>query len=42
MPGRLCSGGTLLELAEFKKHNERPDERTEEELDKWVETFPAT
>jgi hypothetical protein len=37
----LCSEGTLLELVEFNEHNVGPDELTDEELDKWVETFPA-
>jgi len=27
----LCSDGTLLELVRFKKHNEGPDELTDEE-----------
>jgi hypothetical protein len=37
----LCSDGTLLELVEFKKHNEGSDQLADDELDKWVETFPA-
>ncbi len=36
---RLCSDGTLLELVEFNKHHEGPDELTDEELDRWVESF---
>jgi hypothetical protein len=36
----LCSGGSVMELVEFQKHNEGPDELTNEELDRWVETFP--
>ena len=36
----LCSGGNLMELVEFQKHNEGPDELTDEELDRWVENFP--
>jgi hypothetical protein len=38
---RRCPEGTLLELVEFNEHNEGSDELTDEELDTWVETFPA-
>ena len=37
----LCSDGTLLEMACFNKHNEGPAELTDEELDRWVESFPV-
>jgi hypothetical protein len=36
-----CSDGTLLELVEFNEHNEESDELTDEELDRWVESFPV-
>lgn len=36
----LCSDGTLLEMVEFGKHNEGPDDLTDEELDRWVGSFP--
>jgi hypothetical protein len=28
-------------MIEFNKHNEGPDELTDEELDRWVESFPV-
>jgi hypothetical protein len=34
-----CSDGTLLELVEVNKHNEGPDDLTDEELDKFVQSF---
>ena len=37
----LRADGTLLELLWFKKHNEEPDELTDEELDRWVEKLPG-
>lgn len=37
----LCSDGTLLEVVRFNKRNKGPDELTNEELDKWVESFPV-
>ncbi len=36
----LYSDGTLLEMVQINKHNEGPDELTDEELDRWVESFP--
>jgi hypothetical protein len=36
----MCSDGTLLEVVQFQKHDEGPDEPTEEELNTWVERFP--
>ncbi len=36
----LWADGTLLEMVQFNKYNERPDELTDEELDRWVESFP--
>ena len=35
----MCSDGTLLEVVDFKKHNEGPDELTDEELNRWLESF---
>ena len=37
----LWPDGTLFELVEFNRHNDGPDELTDEELDRWVETFPV-
>ena len=37
----LWSDGTLFEMVEFNRHNEGPDELTDEELDKWLESFPV-
>jgi flavodoxin len=37
----LCSNGGLFETVDFKAHHEGPDELTEEELDRWVESFPV-
>ena len=37
----MCSDGTLLELVDFKKHNEGPDELTDEELNRWLDGFPV-
>jgi hypothetical protein len=37
----LCPDGSLLELLQFRKHNDGPDEPTAEEVDRWVETFPV-
>ena len=36
----LCSDGTLLEMVCFNRHNAGPDPLTDEELDRWVESFP--
>jgi hypothetical protein len=36
----LCSDGTVMELVDFQKYNEGPDELTDEELDRWVGAFP--
>ena len=36
----LWTDGTLFEMVQFNKHNEEPDELTDEELDRWVESFP--
>ena len=33
--------GTLFEMVRFNKHNEGPEELTDEELDRWVESFPV-
>ena len=35
----MCSDGTLLEVVDFKKHDEGPDELTDEELNRWLEGF---
>jgi hypothetical protein len=35
----LWPDGTLLEMVRFRKHNEGPDDLTDEELDKWVASF---
>ncbi len=32
----MCSDGILLELVDFKDHNEGPDELAEEELNQWT------
>jgi hypothetical protein len=37
----LWSGSTLFEMLQFHKHNEGPDALMDEELDRWVETFPV-
>ena len=37
----LCKDGSLLELVRFERHNDRPDDLTDEELDDWVEMFPV-
>jgi hypothetical protein len=37
----LWPDGTLFELVEFNKHNDGPDELTDEELDRWLEGFPV-
>ena len=37
----LCSDGTLLEMVCFNRHNAGPDPLTDEELDRWVESFPV-
>ena len=37
----LWTDGTLFEMVQFNKHNEEPDELTDEELDRWVESFPV-
>jgi len=31
--------GTPFEMVEFNKHNRGADELTEDELDKWIESF---
>jgi hypothetical protein len=36
----LCSNGTLMELVDFQKHTEGPDEITDEKLERWIESFP--
>ena len=40
-PRTLCSDGTLLEMVRFDKYNAGPDELTDEELDRWVESCPV-
>jgi hypothetical protein len=37
----LCQDGSLMEVVDFQKHDEGPDEVSEEELDRWVEGFPV-
>jgi hypothetical protein len=37
----LWSDGTLFEMVEFNKHNDGPDELTDEELGRWLERFPV-
>jgi hypothetical protein len=37
----LWPDGTLFEMVEFHKHNDGPDELTNEELDRWLEGFPV-
>jgi hypothetical protein len=37
----LWPNGTLFEMVQFNKHNDRPGELTTEELDRWVESFPV-
>jgi hypothetical protein len=37
----LWPDGTVFEMIEFNKHNEGPDELTDEELDRWLESFPV-
>ena len=32
--------GTLFETVRFNKRNDGPDELTQDELDRWVDTFP--
>ena len=44
MPGcnrTLFSNGAPFEMVHFNNHREGPDELTDEELDRWVESFPA-
>ena len=36
----LCSNGSLMELVDFQKHTEGTDEITDEELERWIESFP--
>jgi hypothetical protein len=36
----LCVDGSLLELVRCNKPNEGHDEPNQEEVDRWVETFP--
>jgi hypothetical protein len=36
----LWPNGTLFEMVRFNKRNEGPDELTQDELDRWVESFP--
>jgi hypothetical protein len=38
--GTMCSDGSLLEVVDFKNHNEGPDELTDEELNRWLDGFP--
>jgi len=37
----MCSDGTLLELVDFKNHNEGPDKLTGEELSRWLDGCPV-
>jgi hypothetical protein len=37
----LWPDGTLFELVQFNAHNYGPDELTDEELKKWLESFPV-
>jgi hypothetical protein len=37
----IWSDGTLSEMVEFNKHNQEPNELTDEELDRWLESFPV-
>ena len=37
----LWPDGTLFEMIEFHTHNEGPDELTDAELDRWLESFPV-
>ena len=37
----MCSDGGLLELVDFRNHNEGPDELTDEELSTWLDGFPV-
>jgi hypothetical protein len=37
----LWPDGTLFEVVEFNRHNDGPDELTDEELERWLERFPV-
>ena len=37
----LWPDGTVFEMIEFNRHNEGPDELTDEKLDRWLEEFPV-
>lgn len=37
----LGPDGTLMELVNFRNHREGPDQLSEEEIDKWADTFPV-
>jgi hypothetical protein len=36
----LWPNGTLFEMVQFHKSSGGPDELTQDELDRWVESFP--
>jgi hypothetical protein len=38
----LCSDGSVMELVEFQKHEEGPDELTGEELDRGLKPSPSS
>jgi hypothetical protein len=38
--GTLWPNGTLFEMVRFNKGNQGPDELTQDELDRWIESFP--
>jgi hypothetical protein len=37
----LWPDGSLFELVQFNAHNYGPDELTDEELDRWLESYPV-
>ena len=36
----LCVDGSLLEVVRFKQSNDEANEPTQEEVDRWVDSFP--
>ena len=36
----LAADGTVMELVKFQNHDEGPDELTNEEMNRWVDSFP--
>jgi hypothetical protein len=36
----LADDGTVMELVKFQNHDEGPDELTNEEMNRWVDSLP--